>query len=134
MDVESVPQVSQYHNAAESQVFYQGDIFRGDSPKCHDFLVDDTFRGRFLEGIYLEGRSVVGLGDAVEDGTEKNVVEVFLFGFQVVHVVERFAEMSLIPEGGGRIPAVQMYTSETEFFLQVEVVMYDDLIEMAFRQ
>ena len=127
-----LPHVAQDGRAAEAHVPQLPDVIGIHAAQSHDLAVYRAPEGGCLQRIHSESRVVSGLGDAVEDRAEEEVIADVAPPVQLVQRVARAADAALVSGGREGATAVQVDAPQTVADGEVEVLVQRDAASMVF--
>ena len=132
VNIEAVPQVAADDYAAKPQVLGNLNVVEVHAAHRVDLLVDKPSTGRLLQGLNAERLFVGWIRLAVEERFQKHVAAFPLGFLQFVDSVACSGHIAAIAYGGLVGGIVQVYSLQTIFFFQLEVVVNGDLSMIVF--
>ena len=126
VDIEEVPQVSAYYDAAKAQVAHLAGMFQRHSAKGIHMLVDESTARCLLQVGHREVALLCAARQRVEDVVQENVARLLLRFFQQRQVVARTAHVAAVAIGLRQGGGAEVDACQPELFFQVKMVVYGD--------
>ncbi len=127
VDIEACPEVAEDDGTAEAVVGETGERLAVDAASCHHLAVDETCARGVVQLLGGVGCMTVGVGDAVEDGGEEDIV-------QVAPLLQLFQRMAGTAAGAvvvlrERVVLLrEVNATQSELIDEVEMVVDDDAV------